>query len=328
MNRRKFLKSAATVSLLFPISRLASATPFSVLHRGENIQFIQKSAFLMGSVVTFDVYASDKKYALKVIDKAIQRSREIENILSVYLPKSETTQINQSLNRELISASDDFISCLKSAQYYHELTNGIFDITVEPLMTLFGFRQEKNVQIAYPDDKTLQRFHDCIGMKNVQIEGRTVYFKHPETKLDFGGIGCGYALEEMNSILLKSGITKAMINFSGDIMLLGTPPEYNGWDIEILNPINSDENIKLNLRDCVISTSGSYENRRSESLSKSWGHLMNPKLLRPSEPRTSLSIVSRSACHADAFSTAGYLDSATLQHLRQSGLIESYYEIS
>lgn len=327
MNRRKFLKSAAAVSLLFPVSRLASTAPFSVLHRGENFQFIQKSAFLMGSVVTFDVYTSDKKHALKTIEKAVKRGREIEDRLTVYSPQSETGQLNQSGKKELLSASDDFMSCLKSAHYYHDLTNGLFDITIEPLMTLFGFREDESVRIDYPDDKTLARFQNCIGMKNVGIEGRSVYFNHPETKIDFGGIGCGYALEEMKAILVESGISRAMINFSGDIALLGSPPVYTGWSIEILNPKDRGRNIKLNVSDCVISTSGSYENRRSESVSKSWGHIINPKLLYPTEPLTSLSVISDSARHADALSTAGYLDSAQLQNFQTSNLIKSYHEI-
>lgn len=327
MNRRNFLKSAAAVSLLFPVSRLASTAPFSVLHRGENFQFIQKSAFLMGSVVTFDVYASDKKNALKSIEKAIKRASEIESRLTVYSNESEVGQLNKSGKKELLNASDDLILCLKSAQNYHGLTDGLFDITVEPLMKLFGFRRDESDVIQYPDDKTLMHFEHVIGMENVRFEERSVYFNHAETQIDLGGIGCGYALEEMKSILLESGTSRAMINFSGDIALLGSPPEYKNWPIEILNPVDRDKNINLNLSDCIISTSGSYQNRRSESFSKSWGHIIHPKLLYPTESLASVTVVSHSALHADALSTAGYLNPSKLPEFRASNLITDYYEI-
>ena len=317
MNRRRFLKTAAIAAALFPFARIASALPSKFSDRGETIDLVSKTAFLMGSVVTFDIYCSDRRYALKVIDQAVKRVREIENRLSVYSNTSEVGILNQSKTQELSHCSPDLISMIQQSKQYSGLTTGLFDVTIEPLMRLYGFRNDETQSAAYPSDAQLKSFQDAIGFHHIHAEGNTVWLDNPVTQIDFGGIGCGYALDEIKSIFHHAGIKNGMVNFSGDILVLGNPPFAPQWEVEILNPKKPESNKKILVSDVTVSTSGVYENRRSSGNS-SWGHIINPKSLKPEENIASVTVISESSVAADVFSTTLFIDGSLSGQLKQA----------
>ncbi len=323
MNRRTFVKTSMKFAALFPLIQIVSPKIVSAFTKGEKLQLIQKTAFAMGSIITFDIYCSDRKHALQTIHEAVERIHELERILTVYSDESEIGKINLYGSKKEIPISSDTYQILQKAKEFNSISNGIFDVTVEPLMRLYGFRNQPEEVISFPSDRDLYELSESIGMKNLNIAQNYVSLNNHKTKIDLGGIGCGFALEEVKRIFYKNNLDNALINFSGDILALGSPQTEEKWSVQILDPRKTENSRIIHVSEKAVSTSGSYENRRSDS-KRSWGHLINPKQLQPVEPVISATVVSESAINADILSTSLYFDQSLSQILKNKKLINDF----
>lgn len=327
MNRREFLKIASVAGLMLPVSRVVSAFPFRYSTHGEQLELVQKSSFAMGSVVSFDLYTSDRKLALESVRKVMSRLKELEALFSVYQPDSEISRMNRSAGKKSVSLSPETLSILDKAIRASEQSAGYFDVTIEPLMELYGFRAEADEKIIPPTDRELAQLENAIGIRNLKIEGNSAGLLNEKSNVDLGGIGCGFAVDEALKILKSDGIDNFLINFSGDLFISGRSPESETWEVTILNPADQEKSPVLQVTDCAVSTSGSYQNRRSSGSSQSWGHLIDPRSRKPSEPELSFSVITQTATDADIFSTAGYLNPVQADGWKSSGLIRDFVVI-
>jgi len=310
LKRRNFLKISGGLvfgSMFLPFSSIAK--DFSRLKE------IKRSAFTMGSIVTFTAYHVDERLCITAIDEAIKEMKLIDTLMSVYNPNSQLSSINNQWSHASgnshnngIAVDVRIIEILNHAKQFSELTNGAFDITVEPLMKLYGFRDDGSLH-PFPSDKIMTQTLDAVGMDKVVFNNRDriVRVEHPLTRLDFGGIAVGYAIDQCVSIFKKHGIESALINHSGDIYAIGTPPGAEYWEIGIVDPLHPEHIItSVNIKNQALSTSGNYENF-IEKEGKRIGHILNPKLGKPSSTILSGTTIAPTAIEADAFSTGMFV---------------------
>lgn len=323
MNRREFIRILSLAGLLLPFTRSASAWVPDFRSGGERKTLISRSVFAMGSVFQIYLFTPDETAAWQDLKKISARLRALENLWSVFLPDSDLSKVNAAAGTGAVQVNPLTLHLLQESQKLNTLTGGLFDPTIEPVMRAFGFRSDPESLISFPSDRELAVLDSAIGIKNLILKGNTVTLNHRLSGLDPGGIGCGLALDDTVSFLRSAGYDQAFLNFSGDVYALGSGPEENGWPVEIVNPDHPEANETLLLTNLALSTSGAYENRRSNGRI-SWGHIMNPEHRKPSEPVKSVSVVAKTACLADGLSTAGFLRPDLLPEWKSERLLSDF----
>ena len=298
LSRRNFLRHSAFI--------LAGSlfTPSLFARPRRSITYVERAAFTMGSIVTIKAYTDDEKECLRGIDEAFREMKEIDRLMSVFDERSQLSLVNHHSHEREIVVDERIIEVLTRAKEYSALTNEAFDVTVEPLMELYGFRDEAAAH-SFPSDRQIAETLESVGMRNVTLDSRlsTVLLRHPKTRLDFGGIAVGYAIDRSVSILKSHGVTSALINHSGDLFAIGSPPEEDAWDVGIVDPMHPDSIITtLQIRDEALSTSGNYE-KFIEADGRTIGHLLDPHSGKSPSTILSGTVIAPTAIEADALST-------------------------
>lgn len=262
----------------------------------------------MGSVASFDVVAPSEREAHAAINRAVEIFHDLDAKLSMYRADSEVAALEKAAGVEPVVISADTEEVLRQSQRIGRATHGRFDVTIEPLMREWGFRDDPNVPVTRPADAELRRFQSLVDHQKLLIEEERAYLQHPGMALDLGGIAGGYALDRAIDTMKSMDITAALINFSGDIHCFGAPAKNEPWTVHLVDPATREpQEEALPLQNEALSTSGAYQNRRRNRTGQSWGHLLHPDLGTPTEPIGSVTTLHPSALEADAWSTALYL---------------------
>ncbi|MCK4822143.1 FAD:protein FMN transferase [bacterium] len=267
------------------------------------VRSVNESSLLMGTVAEITVQHKDPTVARKVIQHAFDEGKRIENLLSIYKKESEISMVNLKAGLEEVKVSEDSLYVIEKALYYSELSDGVFDITVGPLIELWGFRNgEKKV----PDKTEIEKILALVNYKNLSInrEKSTVKLEKPGMQIDLGGIAKGYAVDSMIGVLKRGGIKEAIVNAGGDIYALGNPAGKSRWHIGIRNPRNHSgiEDV-IELKNSAIVTSGDYEKFFFEG-GKRYSHIIDPRTGVPASAIRSVTVTAPTATEADALATA------------------------
>ncbi|MDX1671301.1 MAG: FAD:protein FMN transferase [Balneolaceae bacterium] len=306
-DRKRFLKTALTGGVGFLLGgNLFARERWS--EGGISLRPVRRKSLLMGSVVHFEVIAEKERDGYEAIRTGVEVFRELDAKLSMYRSDSEMTLLGKRAGVRPVELSSVSIEVLAAALQVYRESQGLFDITVEPAMRRWGFRNEASRPVERPTDRELQKLEKLIGSNRVELRGETAFINRKGMAVDLGGIAGGYALDRAVAEMRKKDIKAAFINFSGDIHCFGCPLEGSGWPVAILDPdTGQPSEHRLYLHDQALSTSGAYRNRRHDSKQRSWGHLVHPALARPVEPVGSVTAIHTSALKADAWSTALYV---------------------
>ncbi len=323
-SRRRFLKLTALGSVLSPFYSIAKpifAPP---------LKYIERAAFTMGSIATIKAYCEDERLCNFAIDEVFREIKAIDKLMSVFDKKSQLSLVNCHSYEKEVGVDPRIIEVIEHAKHFYKLTNGAFDITVEPLMELYGFRDDKQPH-HFPTDRQIAELLDSIGMNNVTVNRQppTIMLQHSKTRLDFGGIAVGYAIDRAVDILKSQGIESAIINHSGDIFAIGAPPDEDSWEVSIVDPMSAagGENIitSVRIKNQALSTSGNYENF-IEADGKTIGHILNPKTGFTAAELLSTTAIADTSIEADALSTGLFVlgiepSKAIVQHSKNVKLI-------
>lgn len=267
-------------------------------------QKFTQAEYIMGTIFKIDIYTDFSKDKVKnIFSKAFSEIRKCDQILSDYRSDSELSKILDEAYSHPVYVSEDFFKVTKKSLYFSKITNGKFDITVRPLISLWGF---KNKDFKIPSIKEIESVKSYIGYKNILLDeiNKTIFIKNTRTKLDFGAIGKGYAIDKAVKALKESGIKSAFIDSLSNQHYLGSPPGQDFWIVGIKNPRNTDKIIKyLKIKDKAISTSGDYEQFFIQD-GKRYSHIINPLTGYPIKNLISSTIVSDNGADADSLSTS------------------------
>ena len=246
----------------------------------------------------WEVLSPDKK-AGAIVFSEVSR---IEQLLSKYIESSEISRLNR-LGR--LKVSPDIFYIIKSSKEFWQMTGGAFDITIGPLVDLWGF---KNREYAVPPDRKIKSALKLIGSDKIILreEDHIVEFKLPGMKIDLGGIAKGYALDRAVQKLKENKINSCLINAGGQVYALG---ENSGraWKIGIKNPRAADFSGNLEIKNQSVSTSGDYEQFFSRG-GKRYSHILDPRTGYPASSGViSATVVAPSGINADALSTSAFI---------------------
>lgn len=254
----------------------------------------------MGTMFRVVVYASDSLSAKNATQKAFIRLDELNLTLSDYREDSEVNTLCRTAgNGQQIKISTDLWNILQESVKAAKLSDGNFDVTIGPLTQLWR-RMKRQKQLPTPaqisDAKTKIGIEKIVFNKAKQ----SVMLATKGMRLDFGGIGKGFAEDEMMKILKENGIKSALIEAGGNIVVSNVPQDSpKGWEIII----NKE---KYFLKNCGVSTSGdAYQFVEIEG--KKYAHILDPKTgIGYTEPHQ-ISIIAKNGTASDWISTALYL---------------------
>ena len=284
---------AAAAAVLFYNARLQTEKPLRV-------QFP-----VMGTLCTISVYGNDA--ALNTAYTAGKSEFDRVNAAcSLYDPQSELSRLNAvAASREFI-CSEAMWFLIKRAQKAWQESDGHFDITVKPLMDLWGFYRKRGNDV--PSQQEISDTLKKVGFDKLVLDDnrRTIRFSVPGMALDMGGIAKGYAADLAAAAIVRCGIVSGVVDIGGNLRFLPAPPPgRKSYRVAIRDPRHKDRTLPQVLEVSpgrAVSTSGDYE--RFVSLGgKRYGHIISPKSGIPGViPATS--VIADNALDADIFSTA------------------------
>ena len=276
-----------------------------------DIKLLKQTRMIMGTFAEVSVYSNDEKTAGKAIEEALDEMERMDRIISNYKNDSVLSQLNKKAVKSPVPCHKELLDVIVQSQYYSELSSGAFDVTISPIVALWGFFHEKG---HIPPNKEIERLLPAVSYKNVLInksddpkKPSTVFFNNTQTQIDLGAIGKGYAVDKALETIKKSGINNACINLGGNIYVLGTPTNKNAWKIGIQHPRDKNEILGyLELEDEATATSGDYE-RFFKFNGKRYSHIIDPRTGRPVNGTIAVTIVAPTGTEVDALSTSVFV---------------------
>lgn len=275
----------------------ASETQTTNSTTASSTQPVSQEIFAMDTYMTVTAYGDN---AQKGVTDAVAEIQRLDNLLSIGKEDSEISKLNKSGSAAL---SDDTAVMVAKALDLYKSTGGAFDITVLPLMELWGFTtQEYYVPTEDEIQSTLQR----VGADKLTWDESTKTLTlGNKQEIDLGGIAKGFTSSRIMEIFKKDGVTCGMVSLGGNVHLLGTKQDGSAWRVGIQDPNNTDDMLGvLQANDCAVITSGAYE-RNFEKDGVTYHHIIDPATGKPSNSGlTSVTIVSKDGTLADGLSTS------------------------
>jgi thiamine biosynthesis lipoprotein len=245
----------------------------------------------------------------KQIEEAL---KELNDRINVFDEHSELSQLNQAAASGEVHCSPQLWDMLRVARRAHRETGGAFDVTIGPLMKLWGFYARRQ---TYPDEPEVAAAHALVGLDKVFFNDQehTVRFSEPGMYLDFGGLAKGYALDLAAEIAGRAGLTCGMIDLGGNIYCLPVPPPgQEAYRVGIRDPDASDRLLSAErLLDQAIATSGNYENSLFLQ-GRFVHHIVNPATGYPVATTASVTVITPSGTASDIYSTAIFVRGVSL----------------
>lgn len=282
---------------------LGAGVALATCNAGELARY-ERTELHMGSKFVILLYAPDEPTANRAFEAAFARIAALNQCLSDYESDSELTLLSKTApSPQPVPISVDLWAILERAQAISSQSQGAFDVTVGPLTKLW---RRARRQRELPPPERLTEARAAVGYQSLVLDPAThsARLLKPGMRLDLGGIGQGFAVDEAMKELTRCGIERALINASGDLAALGPPPGQPGWLVGIapLEPA-APPSVFGYLVQQALSTSGDAF-QYVEIDGKRYSHIVDPRTGLGLTHRSSVSILATNCTDADALATA------------------------
>lgn len=297
------IKNRKTKSFfILGLSLIMSLGLMSCGKKEADFQPISKSDILLDTPCKVTIYDNVSE---DILDKAFEKLKEVDSKMNASSDISEISQVNSNAGKEYVKVSDDTFYVIEQGKKYGELTNGIFDVTIGPLVKLWGINTD---HARVPAKLEIDAKLPLVNYENILLKDDTkeVMLKNPGMELDLGGIAKGYAADAVAEVLRANGVEHAIIDLGGNILTLGSKVNGDDWKIGIQNP-NTERGQYLATIEVVnktIVTSGIYE-RYFEQDGKRYHHILDTSTGYPVDNNlASVTIVTDKSIDGDALAKA------------------------
>lgn len=263
---------------------------------------ISMTGFKLNTVVKVTIYDSKDE---TLLSEVMALCDEYEKIFSRTRPDSELYKLNEgTLPQEdgYYILSEECAALIEKGLYYSKLSGGAFDITIEPVSSLWDFTSsEKKV----PNEQDISEKVKLVGYENVELKGNKIRFKKEGMGIELGAIAKGYIADKMKKFLLSKGVESAIIDLGGNVLCIGERTDGEPFRVGIQKPF-AERNETLGtteVRDRSIVSSGIYE-RYFEKNGQFYHHILNPQEGYPIDNGlVSVTIISDRSVDGDVLST-------------------------
>lgn len=299
--------------LLFLIPLLLSAA-LCLSSCGQKKEPVVKSGFYFDTVISITLYGESEMLS-PLFEEVFALCARYEAMLSRTVKDSDIARINEAAGTP-VAVHPETISLLRTACSYAELTDGLVDPTVAPLLLLWGFGDAgasvpPSAPSVPPDADALAEARSHVNYHSIVIDEQagTVMLTDPHAAIDLGFIAKGYIADRIRDYLISQNVAGAIINLGGNVLCIGEKPDHSPYRVAVKYPFGGAEDVitTLSVRDQSVVTSGVYE-RFIELDGVRYHHILHPQTGYPVENGLlSVTIVTDSSTDADALSTACFV---------------------
>ncbi len=258
----------------------------------------------MGVPFKIILYAADQTAANRAFAAAFARIAELDHVMSDYDRQSELSRLSRSApTQQPVPLSTDLSRVLTRAQQLAARTDGAFDVTVGPYVRLWR-RARRQKQL--PNAERLDQARRAVGYKHLELDAKagSARLLVPNMRLDLGGIAMGYAVDGALRVLRAQGVTRALVDASGDIGVADPPPDRTGWTIGVV-PLSSEgtPSREIRLANAAVTTSGDAF-QYVEIDGRRYSHIVDPRTGVGLTTRSGVTVIARDCAAADSLATA------------------------
>lgn len=263
----------------------------------------------MGTTYNIKVVATiEQVETLQLQQKIDARLKQVNQAMSTYIPDSEISRFNTSMSTEPVEVSAGFARVLAESIRLGELSGGKLDITVGPLVNLWGFGPDLRPETA-PSDELITSTRSRVGLKNLHLNGTQLSKDIPNLYVDLSTTAKGYGVDVIAELIEANGITNYLVEIGGEMRLRGFKHTGELWAIAIEKPIfdpSGDHRAVQQViipKDNAVATSGDYRNY-FESNGQRFSHIIDPATGKPiNHNLVSVTVIAPSSMTADGLST-------------------------
>lgn len=304
VSRRGFvslaLGAAAACALPTFLSGCASSSSaeseLGPVYSSDEIQ--STTLFLFDTVIQISAACSEELMA-----QVSDRLNYFEGKFSRTLEGSDVWNINHASGAS-VQVARETADCISQALEYAKESNGLFDITIGAVSSLWDF-----VNGVKPEDAAIAKAVAHVDYRTVSVEGTSITLADPEAMIDLGGIAKGYIADDIVAMLREGGCQSASISLGGNVYVIGKSFDGDAWNVGVQDPNGSANSTiaSIEAQDISVVTSGLYE-REFEKDGQVYYHILDPKTGYPAKTDLeSSSITCSSSTTADAYSTILFL---------------------
>ncbi len=295
------------IPLLFSVALCLSSC-------GQKKEPVVKSGFYFDTVITITLYGESERLS-PLFEEVFALCARYEAMFSRTIKDSDIARINEEAGTPVV-VHPETISLLQTACSYAELTDGLVDPTITPLLLLWGFEDTEtsappSAPSLPPDADALAEAHSHVDHHSIVIDEQagTVMLTDSHAAIDLGFIAKGYIADRIRDYLISQNVTGAIINLGGNVLCIGEKPDHSPYRVAVKYPFGGAQDVitTLSVRDQSVVTSGVYE-RFIELNGVRYHHILHPQTGYPVENGLlSVTIVTDSSTDADALSTACFV---------------------
>jgi len=262
---------------------------------------VSDGRYVMGTVLEITLCATDAVEGRRTMDTLFATATHLDALLTTFSPASPVSRLNARSGRGAQIVPPEVADLLSLSLSYWRSTDGTFDITVGPLMALW---RQAVATHALPSPAAAQQARTRVGSEKVKfLPDNRVALTRPGMAIDLGGIGKGYALDQLTNLLREQGLSQALLDFGqSSIWALGAPPDAEGWHLLVQQPDGETVGI-ITLRDQALSVSGSLGQTFVVNGNR-YGHVIDPHSGEPLQRDLLACVIAPSATQAEALSKA------------------------
>ncbi len=256
----------------------------------------------------FEVLLNQYQYrqGVDLAVEALDLVERLEDLLSIYRPRSELSELNRWGGQRPVNLSLDTLRMLCLAGTVHQATQGAFDVTAGTLSEVWGFSRRQGRK---PDQDKIDQALQCVGMRHldVDVHASTAQLR-AGVAVNPGGIGKGYALDRASQRLLSAGVQDFMVHGGlSSVAAYGNRQHHStggGWLVSLKHPWRWEQHLgSIRLRNQALATSGSGK-QFFHFGGKRYSHIIDPRTGWPAQSMMSATVVCASSAVADAVATA------------------------
>ena len=283
------LRTALILALVFLISACE-----------QQPDYIHLQGYTMGT--TYNVKAEDLGTSESLQKEIEQRLKEINQLMSTYIDDSELSIFNKTLSTECLPLSPDTIKVLQAAVDLSESTNGKFDVTLAPLIEMWGF-DKKETNNVVPSQSEIEHQLNQIGYSKISINKSCVAKKNSALSINLSAIAKGFGVDAIAEVVSNFGHSNYLVEIGGEIVVKGVNAKGKTWTVAIESASTAERSIQqlVELNNLSIATSGDYRNY-FEKDGKRYSHTIDPTTGYPIEHNlASVTVLHKQNMMADGY---------------------------
>ena len=264
---------------------------------------IVRTGFFFDTFIQISLYGTDDE---TILDECMALSSHYEDLLSRTKEGSDIWKINHAEGNP-VTVDADTVLLLETALSYSKKTDGLFDVTIGAVSSLWNFSQEPKGPV--PDRDVIASALTHVGYENIVIDKNTVRLKDPEAMLDCGAIAKGFIADRLKDLLLERGVKSALINLGGNVLAIGEKPSGDAFHVGVQMPFSTQGETAavVNIKDASTVTSGNYE-RFFEEDGVLYHHILDATTGYPSQSDlVGITVYAKQSVDADALSTICFI---------------------